>query len=186
MKKLVINFTKIKSKRLNFLPAWKLKKTDWFQSANDLELAVAMGEKFPFPYTKKDAKEFLQYSQTSFEDEHEFNFAILVKNTSTVMGFIGFRPSLDKNLIENIGYWLGPQYRGNGYATEALLTMIDFIWATLPKVKSIHASCKDYNFQSKSVLRKAGFIFTGETTETQLLRNNLRAANEKFYLQRPI
>lgn len=66
--------------------------------------------------------------------------------------------------VTEIGYGLEPEYRGKGYATEAVIAAVD--WARKqPGVKRIEAETEPGNAASQRVLEKAGFIPTGTIGE---------------------
>ena len=63
-----------------------------------------------------------------------------------------------------IGYGLEENYRGRGYAAEAVCAMVDWAFRQ-PGVTCVTAETEETNYASQRVLRKAGFIPTGETGE---------------------
>ena len=63
-----------------------------------------------------------------------------------------------------IGYGIAENYQNCGYATEAVYALVD--WAlNQPGVSCITAETEESNIASQIVLKKAGFILTGETGE---------------------
>ena len=64
----------------------------------------------PYPYTDEDAEYWLNSVKTS-----EFKLNIFKNNV--LIGGIGLTPEEDDSC--ELGYWLGFQYWGQGYATEA-------------------------------------------------------------------
>ncbi len=60
------------------------------------------------------------------------------------------------------GFWVHPDYWGNGYAPEAGKAVLDFVFSTLhaSKVLTAHAT---WNSRSQKVIEKLGFEYTGET-----------------------
>ena len=60
-----------------------------------------------------------------------------------------------------IGYGVAEDWRGNGYATEAVSALVD--WAMKrPGVLMVTAETEPSNVASQRVLEKAGFVRTGE------------------------
>jgi RimJ/RimL family protein N-acetyltransferase len=59
-----------------------------------------------------------------------------------------------------VGYWLGREYWGRGYTTQALALFVDEI-----PDRPIHASIADSNVGSRRVLEKCGFVRVGELVE---------------------
>ena len=60
-----------------------------------------------------------------------------------------------------IGYCTFDGYRGNGYATEAVGAICDYL-SELPEIKFISALTAEYNTASHRVLEKNGFTHIGE------------------------
>lgn len=98
--------------------------------------------------TYNEAKKFIEL----FKPQDEFAIELISENK--LIGVIGFEDENDKIMIN---YLLNQNYWGNGYAGEALKTLIPFI-----KSKSnspIYGDCFTDNFASKKVLEKCGFEF---------------------------
>lgn len=71
-----------------------------------------------------------------------------------------------------LGYWIGEQYQGNGYATEASQVLIKRAFDDLD-IERIYASYKYGNIASKRVLEKLGFKYYAEL-------NNIDYQNKSF------
>ncbi len=71
-----------------------------------------------------------------------------------------------------IGYWVGEQYQGRGYATEACEKLIKRAFDQLG-VEEIYATYKKENSASKRVLEKLGFRYYAEL-------NNVDYSNRPF------
>ncbi len=114
----------------------------------------------PFPYTVKDAEEFIERSQEKALKHESYNFMIFQNNT--LLGGIALTdfngPSCE------LGYWLGKQYWGNGFATEAVGGILKLGFDEL-KFNAIFAAYKIGNEASKNVLRKCGFHYYREFQE---------------------
>lgn len=158
-----------KSERLNFAAAWKIEAEDLRLAADNFEIAVAVGEDFPNEYKLSDAEWFLDKCKKDWESGTEYSFAMRDKNSGKFIGNIGFKVNGDK--VTNIGYWLGKDFQGQGFATEALNNTVNFIKQNFPNVKEIHAGAYKYNTGSQNVLTKAGFLNVGLVTKGA---NNLR------------
>ena len=75
-----------------------------------------------------------------------------------VIGGIGafLRTGVDGHLDE-IGYWLGEPFRGQGIATDAARVMCEWLFEMRPALVRIEAKVHSYNPASVRVLEKAGF-----------------------------
>ncbi len=79
----------------------------------------------------------------------------------THIGELCFK-GVDKSGSAEIGYGIVENYRGRGYATEAVTAVVDWA-ASQDGVKQIEAETEESNLASKRVLEKAGFIPNGKT-----------------------
>ncbi len=81
--------------------------------------------------------------------------------TGTHIGELCFK-GLDANGVTEIGYGIAEEYRGWGYATEAVAAVVS--WALRqPGVTRVEAETDAGNAASKRVLEKCGFVPTGES-----------------------
>ena len=70
----------------------------------------------------------------------------------------------------SIGYWLGREYWGNGYATEALRAMLENLTEEETKTKELwplFAHVHERNAPSVRVLEKCGFVLEGSAPQTE-------------------
>lgn len=93
-------------------------------------------------------------------DNQRYFFTIELKDTREVIGMIlqcsGASPVFNTT---EIGYAIGRKYWNNGYATEALKAMLDFIFSRgIHKVVVSHIIGND---ASKRVIQKCGLIHEG-------------------------
>lgn len=124
--------------------------------ANDWDV-VRMTTRMPWPYTRRDAVEFVDRVQASRSgDAHTF----LIEGPDGPAGLLGFFTEAGQRLPE-IGYWLGRPYWGRGYATEAADAAM--LWASREwKRRGVRSGHFRDNDASGRVLCKAGFLYTGE------------------------
>ena len=81
----------------------------------------------------------------------------------THIGDLCFK-GLSEDGIAEIGYGIEEDYQLCGYATEAVYALVDWAFKQ-PGVSCITAETEESNIASQSVLKKSGFIPTGETGE---------------------
>ncbi|MBU6496757.1 MAG: GNAT family N-acetyltransferase [Acidobacteria bacterium] len=81
-------------------------------------------------------------------------------SSNLVVGGLGFHAPPHDGVAE-IGYGVIPSRRGQGYATEAVMTLVAAAW-DLPEVLGIIAHAEHHNVASQRVLEKAGFHLVGE------------------------
>lgn len=106
----------------------------------------------PFPYTEKDAAEYIEYCQS---EEPQLTFAI--EFNGDFVGSIGLVKQTDVyKLTAEIGYWIGEPYWGLGIATKAVRLITEYGFNHLGLVR-IYTGIFDYNKASQRVLEKSGF-----------------------------
>ena len=106
----------------------------------------------PYPYTDEDAEYWLNSVNTS-----EFKLSIF--RNSVLIGGIGLTPEDDG--YWEFGYWLGFEYWGKGYATEACNGLLNYA-KTNTSYKNFKANVYKGNTASSKVLEKVGFRQIGE------------------------
>lgn len=81
----------------------------------------------------------------------------------THIGELCFK-GIDDNGVSEIGYGISDEYQNQGYATEAVKTVVK--WAFQNKnVTAIEAETQRDNTASKRVLEKCGFVANGKIGE---------------------
>ena len=121
---------------------------------NDKDVVKWLSE-IPFPYTLSHAEEFIERSQEGILRQESYNFMIF--QNREMLGGIGLR-DFNRNSCQ-VGYWLGKKYWGNGFATEALKSILDFGFSQL-NLEEIFAAYKIGNEGSRKVLTKCGFEYS--------------------------
>ena len=95
-----------------------------------------------------------------YEKPERINFAITLKEDNTLIGGIDVVGYLDGvNGIPVIGYVLSPKYWNKGYATEACLKVLEYLFSLGYKEVRIDADID--NIASNKVINKCGGIFIG-------------------------
>ncbi|MCB9249885.1 MAG: GNAT family N-acetyltransferase [Ignavibacteriales bacterium] len=78
------------------------------------------------------------------------------KNTSKVIGYIGYWRLVREGVRAEIGYALKPEYWGKGLMSESLLKVIEFGFANFG-LHSIEGNVNPENKNSIKILEKFGF-----------------------------
>lgn len=86
--------------------------------------------------------------------------AIVLKETCNVIGVCAFYRVSWEHMNAELVYWLGKQYWGKGYMTEAVRRMLAFGFVELG-FERIYAGCFTRNLASRHVLEKVGFKYEG-------------------------
>lgn len=83
-------------------------------------------------------------------------FQIIHRDIATVVGDIGFHSAPDAAGAVEIGYGVVPDFRGQGFATEAAVALTR--WALeRPEVSEVQAETEEDHTPSQGVLGRAGF-----------------------------
>lgn len=124
--------------------------------ANNRNVSRNLRDRFPFPYTAADAREWT--TRVSGQSPTA-NFAIVVDGE--VVGGIGLEPGTDVfRRSAEVGYWLGEAFWDRGLATEALRAVTEYAFRTFDLCR-LEAGVFDWNPASARVLEKAGYVLEG-------------------------
>lgn len=128
---------------------------DMAAAANDPRIAANMRETFPSPYTFEDARVWIEFAGA-------FGWrGLSIAREGRVIGGIGLKPGEDVHRFDaELGYWLGVDYWGVGYASEAVAAFCDQAFARTA-FQRLHAVVFDGNPASDRVLEKCGFALEG-------------------------
>jgi RimJ/RimL family protein N-acetyltransferase len=118
----------------------------------------------PSPYDEEDGKAYVALSRESWQSGDSYNFAIVDAETSRLAGSIAM--SARRFHVGHFGYWVAPEARGRGVATEALRALCRWAVDELG-VKRLELLTDPENLASQRVAEKAGFQREG------LLRSSL-------------
>lgn len=106
----------------------------------------------PHPYTVDDAMRFVTTVAATIDT------VFLIERERTVIGLVGISWE-DENAPE-LGYCLGVDHWGKGYATEAARAMIDYAFEEYA-IERLISGARVLNPASRHVLEKCGFQWTG-------------------------
>jgi [ribosomal protein S5]-alanine N-acetyltransferase len=120
--------------------------------ANNINIAKQLRDRFPHPYTRRHAAEFLQQA---VDGDHPTNFALEVDGRA--VGGVGYVAGADiERYSAEIGYWLGESMWGRGMATEAVVLVTAHLFADLNMLRLFAVPFAD-NHASCRVLEKASY-----------------------------
>ena len=111
---------------------------------------------FLIPYHKTiEETEVMMHRMIQCYDLETYNWAIELKAEKKVIGVIRlFRPD-NESFSGEIGYAIGPDYWNNGYASEALTKILDYLFTEVSYNRLFAGYMMD-NQASKRVLEKVG------------------------------
>lgn len=103
----------------------------------------------------------------SYEEKDFYNWALVLRQTNELIGYIQASVQNDADGIGEVGYCLGRRFWNHGYATEALRAVLHFLIFEVG-FNRIEACCSVNNTASERVLQKAGMIFEGTLRQSYL------------------
>ncbi len=145
---------KIVCKDLILRPWQKSDLKELVQIADDKSISDNLRDAFPFPYTYKDAENWIALTE---KNNNPILFFAITFNDKLI-GSIGIVLKEDiyrKNA--EIGYFIGKQYRGKGYITLAIQAILSYIFTNFDIIR-VYAEPFATNKASRKVLEKNKFI----------------------------
>lgn len=109
----------------------------------------------PFPYTIEHAKEFLGKCAENDVTGESFVWAITNREDGQIMGAMGLHDVSRELERAELGYWMGRDFRGNGYATEAARRVVSWCFE-VGEFHRIQATYFPGNQASAGVMQNIG------------------------------
>lgn len=140
----------------------------WPRLADARAIQVLAGEKavaemtaqIPHPYPDAEAERHIRACCRDNADGSSLALVIApVGRPGDVLGMVRIGPG-PASPLPHLGYWLGVEAWGSGFATEAAQAMIDAFFA-YTEGRELCASARVINPASRRVLEKCGFSFRG-------------------------
>ncbi len=120
--------------------------------ANDRRIAENT-RRLPHPYLQDHAVEFVRGIANERRET-----VFLIESNHTPIGMVGV--DWREPAAPELGYWLGVDYWGQGFATEAARAVIDFTFEEV-ELEHIMSGARVANPASRNVLEKCGFQWSG-------------------------
>lgn len=146
----------IETERLLLRPWQPEDAEDMYELARDPEIGAGCG--FNAHKSIEESRDIVQMFMRSHA-----TFAVVPKDLDRVVGAAALKLSDECSLGSSedecdVGYWIGKPFWGNGYAPEAVLTLLRLAFEEL-HLKRVWAGYFDGNEKSKRVLEKCGFVY---------------------------
>ncbi len=123
----------------------------------------SMLESVPYPYYDHHAEEFIQH--VSNPEAGECVFAITEAATGKLMGMCGLHLVKRRYELPHMGYWLGEEFWGKGYATQATRALVDLFFKAGSE-ETLLISVLETNTASRRVIEKCGGRFWKQDTNS--------------------
>ncbi|MFA9558258.1 GNAT family N-acetyltransferase [Evansella sp. AB-rgal1] len=124
----------------------------------------------PYPYSKEDALSWIKNHLGNFHIDKSYEFAVTDKVTGKIYGAIALSNNQSFHHGE-IAYWVGEDYWGNGYASEAAKAILEFAFHE-KQYHKVFARCFHSNPASGKVIEKIGMKKEG------ILREHVKKENK--------
>jgi len=120
------------------------------------KIIADMTANIPHPYQPIMAESWIKNHRNLFNSKKGMVYALTLKGDDRIMGAVSF-PTLEDGLGV-LGYWLGVQYWGKGFAFEASKGLVEHCKREhgLETLEVMHLVSND---RSKSVIKKLGVTY---------------------------
>jgi len=141
----------------------------WLLDGRRDDAAGVIGAEIPEGWPDEHDSRFVRMRLEQMRDNPETQpwllRALVLEETARMIGHAGFHGPPGVNGPElpdavEVGYSVFDRFRGSGYATEAVRALV--AWAREQQVGTIIASVAPGNEASLAIVRKLGFVQTGE------------------------
>ena len=110
--------------------------------------------------TIQESIQLIEYVQNQYKTYHIGRFATILKDTNEFIGWTGIKYVTDQPENGNInfydyGYRLNENFWGKGYATEASIAWLDYVFNEM-KIEKMNAYTHSENQASNHILKKIG------------------------------
>lgn len=142
------------------------------QAIASLRAIADMTAAIPHPYPPDGAASFIASLEHPARDGRDYHVAIERREDGVVMGMAGLFPS-PTAAGGQIGYYLGPEFWRQGYATEAAGRLVRYAFDNLGLDRMV-AHVYVGNEASMRVLRRLGFAAAGQIEVDAPARGGLK------------
>ncbi len=110
------------------------------------------------PFTEEQAEEFIEQMKavTPGEIGQWLQLGMELKDGGTLIGDVAFQIIKDSHRQAEIGMTLSANHHGKGYGSEAVTTLVNYLFGEL-QVHRIIANCDPENYPAHRLLERVGF-----------------------------
>ncbi len=136
--------------------------------------------------SQKETEHYCRLLQKKYDQGVFFDWGIIDKKTSKMIGTVGFTSFDEKNSTAEIGYVLSKDFWGKGLAVEAAKTVMEFGFENLG-ISGFCAKCIEGNTASLSVMKKCGMSLEGIYRNSMFIKGEYKTivicsiTKEKYY-----
>jgi ribosomal-protein-alanine N-acetyltransferase len=144
--------------------------------------------KYAYHDYTKSREEALQNFENTLENQnirHICNeYVTILKSTNLPIGIVDYDVQLqhENGGIIEIGYFIKPEYWGQGFGLEMAKSLIDYVYVNT-NVHKVIASCNSSNMKSENIMKKLGMLKEGVFRKSRY-KNNRWEDETKYGLLR--
>ena len=137
--------------------------TDSLQlSLNNPKIIKHLTARVPYPYTKQDAVEFINFckhmnSELNSTSNTEKGLYLGIIKNDQLYGCVSIEV-LKQPEKYVLGYWLSEKLWGQGIMTKCVNKVLSYVFDNYPEIKTINSSYYPENIGSMKILMKNGFL----------------------------
>lgn len=176
-----LNFLSFPILKTNRLLLRKLRKSD-FKAIRILRSDESVNKylnRIPAA-SNEDAIEFIKKIQKGILNGEYLYWAIILKDSNSLIGAIGLWNFSEKEMEAEIGFELIPMYQNKGLMTEALTVVVEY-GLNIIKLRKINAFTHKENLSSKRLLLKSNFQLNKADTNVDF---NVEEELDHYYLSK--
>ncbi len=114
----------------------------------------------PFPYRRNDARMWIRRTRVNRRAGRSLGLTIVRRSDGQVLGGVGLHHLERGSYSGEVGYWVGREFRGHGYATEAVRVLVRTAFRDLG-LHRVEARVFTANARSRRVAARSGFRYEG-------------------------
>jgi ribosomal-protein-alanine N-acetyltransferase len=129
-------------------------------------------------YSEEEAQQFLDFCFREYFKWGIGPWGIIPKENGVMVGNCGFCHIDLEHKHGEVNYYVAPQHRRHGFATEALQAILEFGFSELVLIRIV-ARCNPENRGSERVMQKAGMTF--DRMIRSAAPSSEKSSDEKLY-----
>ncbi|MFA5931866.1 MAG: GNAT family protein [Candidatus Paceibacterota bacterium] len=160
------------------------RKDDWkdlMEGAGEYDVSKMLST-VPYPYTKKDAQEYIKKINKSWKQKikNELEFFIELKSEKKVIGAIGIYKIDTYSQNGTTGSWINKKYWRKGYITEAKIALNDYAFNKLKFIR-LNSTVATNNKASNATQLKMGYKLEGIQRKIKRCKANGKFHDQNIY-----
>jgi diamine N-acetyltransferase len=114
---------------------------------------------FVSPYSRHTLRQYIEATQNDVFADKQIRLMIVSKNDGRIIGTIDMNDFVPLHSRAEVGIAVRKEFRGQGFATDALSLMCDYAFRFL-RIRQLYAQVAADNKACASLFTSAGFIHT--------------------------